>query len=114
MFNKLIAIETIGVVDDNALTRELYKQIIVGKLGKKVKLHAKFADIESIDGCDFWIFDNDTGEDIKGMKMFSQVPNSILVTGNHFIPEGDGIFKKPFDCLEIINFFKNIMEVNDA
>lgn len=104
----------IGIVDDNEGIRRSLKDVLVDK-GYNVKTYETFKSIKNWEECHLWIFDNDTGEQTKGVEYASQIKNSILFTASYSFLIDDlknaGRMVDKFDTDILFEYIDNFFKV---
>lgn len=107
-------IKIVGFVDDIEILRDMYEAYF-GKYFQ-VKTFKSFKDINDFMDCNFWIFDNDTKENIFGIEMIQVIKNSILFSSNSDILKenyshlADRIFAKICDKKIIVDYINKFFE----
>lgn len=101
----------VGFVDDMEPLRDIYEAYFSRYF--TVVTYPGFRKVPNFMDCNFWVFDNDTKEDIRGIDMIQNIKNSILVSGEgetfkeQYPNLADRIFQKNNGYKDILAYINN-------
>ena len=104
--------KSIFIVDDDYSMRDMLETYFQF-MGFFVRTYRNFAEFEKeiseFDRYpDVFVFDNNTGETLKGLEMQKKYPNSVVFSGDFDIEETESVVKKP-DISNLEDAIKRIL-----